>query len=101
MIPSGIWSSAKAKLKSDTAPSPSRLASAVTTMNVICVDPEADRPRRHQQERLARLRVLALDPGVVAEAHPGERPELDEQMAERARDDAEGQSLDAEARARG
>ena len=39
MIPSGIWSSANAKLKSDTAPVPSRLASAVTTMNVIWLAP--------------------------------------------------------------
>ena len=56
MIPSGIWSSAKAKLKSDTAPSPSVVASEVTTMNVIWVTPEPDRPRRHEGERLARLR---------------------------------------------
>ena len=39
MIPSGIWSSAKARLKSVTAPSPSWLARAVTTMNVIWVTP--------------------------------------------------------------
>ena len=39
MIPSGIWSRANAKLKSDTAPVPSRLAIAVTTMNVIWVTP--------------------------------------------------------------
>ena len=61
--------------------------------------PEPDRPRRHQQQCLARLRVVALDPGVVAEAHPRQRTQLDEQVAHRTGDDAQGQTLDPEARA--
>ena len=53
-------------------------------MNVIWVAPEPDRPRRHQDQGLARLGVAGVDPGRVAEAEPGQRPELDEQVPERA-----------------
>jgi hypothetical protein len=39
MIPRGIWRSANAKLKSARAPTPTVVARAVTTMNVIWVAP--------------------------------------------------------------
>ena len=39
MTPIGIWSSANAKLNAVTLPAASVEASAVTTMNVICVAP--------------------------------------------------------------
>ena len=101
MIPSGIWSSANAKLKSETAPSPRRLASAVTTMNVICVAPS---PIARGAIRVSALRACgsaASIRGVVAEAHPRERPELDEQVAERTRDDRQRQSVDTRGSGRG
>ena len=99
MIPSGIWSSANARLKSVTAPSPSGVASAVTTMNVIWVAPS---PMARGAIRISALRacgVAGVDPRRVAEAEPGQRPELDEQVPERAEDDADGETLDAERRA--
>ncbi len=98
MIPSGIWSSAKAKLKSDTAPTWSVVASEVTTMNVICVAPSPIARGAISGEGLARMRIGGIDPRVVAEPEPGERPDLDQEVAERAGDDAERQPDDAEAR---
>ncbi len=65
-------------------------------MNVICVAPSPIARGAISSERLARLRVVAVDPRVVAEPEPRQRPELDEQVAERAGDDADRQALDAE-----
>ena len=60
--------------------------------------PQPDRAGCHQDQRLAGLCVARVDPGRVAETHPREWADLDEQVAERAQHDAEGQTLDAEAR---
>ena len=64
MTPSGIWSSANAKLKSVSAPTPSRRREGRHDDERDLRRAEADRPRRHQQERLARLRVAASIRGV-------------------------------------
>ena len=101
MIPSGIWSSAKAKLKSATAPMPTVVASAVTTMNVICVAPSPIARGAISSSALRASRIAAVDPRRVAEPEPRQRTELDEQVAERAGDDADRQALDAERRDRG
>ena len=57
---------------------------------------EAKRPRAHQLERLTRLRVRELDPRLVAEPLGSERRKLDEQMAERPRDDADREARHSE-----
>ena len=85
MTPSGIWSSAKAMLKSDTAPAPSRVASDVTTMNVIWVAPS---PMARGAIRTSAWRACGSPPsirGVYRKPMPGQRPELDEQVPERPR----------------
>ncbi len=55
---------------------------------------EADRPGRHEGQRLARLGVAEVDPRLEAEAEPGDRADLDEQMRQRAEDDPDGHSRD-------
>ena len=98
MIPSGIWRRAKAKLKSDTAPVPTSVASDVTTMNVIWVTPSpiargaiSVSARRAWGSRL-------IDVRHVAEAELSQRRELDEEMAHRSGDDAERETVHPERR---
>ena len=71
MTPIGIWSSVNATLKPVTAPTPSVVASEVTTTNVIWVAPRPTARGAISDERLARLRVAGVDPRRVAEARGG------------------------------
>ena len=101
MTPSGIWSSVNAKLNASRRRSPSVVASAVTTTNVICVAP---RPIARGAMSASALRACgsrASIRGRVAEAEPRQRTELDEQVAERARDDADRPARRRRAMARG
>ena len=60
--------------------------------------PEADRARRHQDERLARLGIGTIDARLVPEPKASHRPELDEEVSQRPGDHGQGESFDAQAR---
>ena len=101
MTPIGIWSSVNATLKLVTAPGPWRVASEVTTTNVIWVAP---RPMARGAISASALRatvVAEVDPRRVAEAEAGQRPDLDQEVAERPGDDADREAVDAHRRRRG
>ena len=94
MTPIGIWRSVKATLKAVTAPTPRFVASEVTTTKVIWVAP---RPMARGAIRARALRacgVAEVDPRLEAEAEPGQRPDLDQQVGERPEDDAGGEPGD-------
>ena len=60
---------------------------------------ETDRPRCHQRQCAASLGIAALDTRDVAKPERSKRRQLDEEMPQRPRDDAEGEPIDTERRA--
>ena len=89
MTPIGIWSRVNATLKLVTAPGPCRVASEVTTTNVICVAPSPIARGAISVSALRASAVAEVDPRHVPEAEAGQRAELDEQVAERPGHDAD------------
>ena len=58
--------------------------------------PQPEGSRHHQQKRAPCLRIIPVDPRFVAEAEPAEGSYLDEEMAERPDDHAQGKTFDPE-----
>ena len=98
MTPIGIWSTANANVKAAMAPVASVDARLVMTRNTTWTAPEPERPRRHQHERLPGVGVAEVDPRRDPGADAAHHRQLDEQVPERAEDDADRETHDAERR---
>ena len=89
ITPSGIWSSVNATLNAVTRADAERRRERVTTTNVIWVAPRPIARGAISASAWRACRVARIDAAAGSGSRAAQRRQLDEQVAERAGDDAD------------